>query len=107
MIEITKRAAKQIKQSIETSDAEGMSLRLAAKRRDDGTFEYAMGFDHTDHNDSHSRSNGVDIVVAPTSTELLKGAQLDFVEYEEGDFRYIFINPNDPEHSMPQEDEEE
>ena len=104
MIHITDAAAKQVKQAMEDANAEGMSLRLAAKRLADGSFDYAMGFDHFDHNDSHSRTKGVEFVVAPTSTELLKGATLDFVEME-GEYRYIFINPNDPQHSPPQDGE--
>ena len=101
MITISKTAAQQIKNSIEQTDAEGLSLRIAARRLDDGTLDYAMGFDNTDHNDSHSRSNGIDIVVAPTSTELLRDATLDYVQMEDGEFRFIFINPNDPSHVPP------
>jgi len=99
MITISKTAAKQIKSSMEETDAEGMSLRIAAKRLQDGSMDYAMGFDHSDHNDSHSRSNGVEIVVAPTSTELLHNAVLDYVKMDDGEFKFIFINPNDPAHT--------
>lgn len=101
MITISKAAAQQIKTSIEQTDAEGLSLRIAARRLEDGTLDYAMGFDNTDHNDSHSRSNGIDIVVAPTSTELLNDATLDYVEMDDGKFHFIFINPNDPSHVKP------
>ena len=100
MITITKAAAAQIKISMEEGNAEGLSLRLAARRLDDGSIDYAMGFDDTDHNDSHSRSNGVEVVVAPTSTELLRNATLDYVQLEgETERRFIFINPNDPAHT--------
>lgn len=102
MITITKNAARQIKTSMPESDSEGMALRIAAKRLSDGTFDYAMGFDHSDHNDSHSRSNGIEIVVGPTSTELLHNATLDYVEMDDGQFRFIFINPNDPAHVPPE-----
>jgi iron-sulfur cluster assembly protein len=102
MITVSKRAAKQIRTSMQQSDSEGMSLRLAARRMDDGSLDYAMGFDETDHNDSHSRSNGIDIIVAPTSTELLINAALDYVEMEDGERRFIFSNPNDPSHVPPE-----
>ncbi len=102
MITVTKNAAKQIKLSMESTDTEGMFLRIAVKRIEGNALDYAMGFDNTDHNDSHSRSNGIDIVVAPTSTELLHNAQLDYVEMEDGEFRFIFINPNDPQHVQPE-----
>jgi len=101
MITVTKRAAKQIKASMMQTDSEGLSLRIAARRLDDGTLDYAMGLDGLDHNDSHNRSNGIDIVVAPTSTELLSGATLDYVELEGSEARFIFINPNDPDHVPP------
>ncbi len=102
MISVTKQAAAQIKRAMEDTNAEGSFLRLAARRLENGSLDYAMGFDETDHNDSHSRSNGIEIVVAPTSTELLRNATLDYVEME-GEYRYIFMNPNDPGHSLPQE----
>ncbi|MBX2882510.1 MAG: iron-sulfur cluster assembly accessory protein [Granulosicoccus sp.] len=101
MITVSKSAAKQIKASMPESDSEGMALRLAAKRLEDGSIDYAMGFDHSDHNDSHSRSNGIEIVVGPTSTELLANAELDYVEMDDGEHRFIFINPNDPSHTAP------
>ncbi len=98
MIHISERAARQIRQSMQDSDSEGMALRVAARRLPDGSLDYAMGFDHSDHNDSHSRSHGIDVVVAPTSTELLRNAELDFVQMDDGEFRFIFMNPNDPSH---------
>ena len=102
MINISKNAAIQIRESMKQSDSEGMSLRVAARRLEDGSLDYAMGFDHSDHNDSHARSNGIDVVVGPTSTELLRNAELDYVQMEDGEFRFIFINPNDPAHGKPQ-----
>ncbi len=98
MINISENAARQIKESMKDSDSEGMALRVAARRLPDGTLDYAMGFDHSDHNDSHARSNGIDIVVGPTSTELLRNADLDYVQMEDGEYRFIFLNPNDPAH---------
>ena len=103
MINISERAARQIKESMKHSDSEGLSLRVAARRLPDGSLDYAMGFDHSDHNDSHARSNGVDVVVGPTSTELLRNAELDYVQMEDGEYHFIFSNPNDPEHGKPAE----
>ena len=105
MITVSKRAARQIRNSMAKSDSEGMALRVAARRLEDGRLDYAMGFDETDHNDSHSRSNGIDVIVAPTSTELLHNAVLDYVEIEEGEYQFIFSNPNDPAHVPAQEDQ--
>ena len=104
MITISKTAAKQIRLSMEETGTEGMSLRVAARRLDDGSLDYAMGFDETDHNDSHNRTNGIDVVVAPTSTELLSNAVLDYVEMESGEFQFIFVNPNDPSQVAPEQE---
>ena len=101
MINISENAARQIRESMAKSDSDGMALRVAARRLEDGSLDYAMGFDHSDHNDSHGRSNGIDIVVGPTSTELLRNAELDYVQMEDGEYRFIFINPNDPNHGKP------
>ena len=32
---------------------------------------------------------------------MLRGATLDFVELEPGDFQFIFLNPNDPNYVPP------
>lgn len=90
--------------SLDELDDEALALRIAARRKSDGEFDYAMGFDIPDHNDSQVRSHGVNVIVAPTSTELLTGARLDYVELEPGQFEFIFLNPNDPQYVPPQED---
>ena len=105
MIIISRAAARQIRLSMEETQSEGMFLRIAARRLANGTLDYAMGFDNGDHNDSYSNSNGIDIVVAPTSTELLAGAELNYVEMEDGEYHFIFVNPNDREHTRPNQDE--
>jgi hypothetical protein len=45
MITITPEAATQIRQSAEVSNSQGMHLRIAVRREDNGTFVYGMGFD--------------------------------------------------------------
>ena len=106
MISVSEAAARQIRLSMRETESEGMVLRIAARRLDDGSLDYAMGFDQFDHNDSHSRSGGVDVVVSPTSTELLAGAKLDYVQMEDGEFRFIVINPNDVTHTPPEADDQ-
>jgi iron-sulfur cluster assembly protein len=63
----------------------------------DGSFHYALGFDDNMHdNDQRYQSEGIDLVVATSSLELLNGTVIDYVELEPGNFEIIFINPNDP-----------
>jgi iron-sulfur cluster assembly protein len=104
MITLTPAAAEQIKESARQGHMEGMPLRLAVTRQSDGSFHYAMGFDDVPGDeDSHLYSEGIEIVVAPSSRPLLEGTAIDYVELEPGQYRFIFLNPNDPSFSPPSE----
>jgi len=103
MFKITKRAAEQIIDSAEKSDMDGSPLRIAARQAEDGSIEYTMGFDAHRDGDTQIVSEGVDIIFDDASKGLLQGATMDFVEYEAGDFRFIFLNPNDPHFVPPEE----
>jgi iron-sulfur cluster assembly protein len=95
LIIVTPDAARQIVTAAGSSDAGGLALRIAASREADGSLDYAMGFDNVRKGDITLTSEGIDLVVAEEHRELLAGMTLDFVEYEPGDFRFIFVNPND------------
>jgi iron-sulfur cluster assembly protein len=101
MISITPPAAEQIRRSVEQSSAQGLSLRIAVRLDDNGAIEYGMGFDEKTDNDMQVVSEGVDLLISPGSKELLMGATLDYVEINPGEFQFIFINPNDPTHTVP------
>ena len=101
---VTERAARKILDSARQSGYSTADIRIAAKRQSDGAIEYAMGFDERQKDDVDVRWHGVNVMVGPTSTELLTGATLDFVEIEKGRFEFIFLNPNDPNYSPPDED---
>jgi iron-sulfur cluster assembly protein len=104
MITITPAAAAQIRTAAKQGRMEGLALRIAAQRNGDGSIQYAMGFDDTTRNDdTRFTSEGVDLVVASTSTILLDGTTLDYVELESGRSEFIFMNPNDPNYRPPQE----
>jgi len=96
MITVTPQAAAQILKS-----ASGAGLRLAARLDEKGVVEYGMGFDDKAPEDVEVASNGVTILVSPGSVELLTGATLDYVELNPGEWRFIFVNPNDPSHKAP------
>ena len=98
MISITKQAAAQIRKAAEQSDAVNMFLRIAARREEDGSIGYGMGFDKRSDKDAYLTSEGIDILISNASKELLMGAVLDYVEINPGEFRFIFKNPNDPAH---------
>jgi iron-sulfur cluster assembly protein len=103
MITVTEEAAKQIKLSAKQGKAEGMPLRIAATKNEDESIHYGMGFDDSKEDDITVTSREVEIVVSPVSAELLKDTVLDFVELEPGKHQFIFMNPNDPSYTPPQE----
>lgn len=97
MLTVTTAAAAQIRAAAEDNDAVGMALRVAARRADDGSIEYGMGFDETHDDDEPLDFGDLTVVVsAGSSRTLLTGTTLDFVEIEPGNFRFIFV-PGEPE----------
>ena len=106
-IVVTQTAANIIKKSAIDSNLENTPLRIAATRNADNSLHYGLGFDDVggDTNDDHHfESNGIEIVVANSSLELLKGTTIDYVELEPKQFNFVFLNPNDPNYSPPIED---
>ena len=104
MFKLSKSAARQIRDSAGSGDSEELALRIAATRKPDGAIEYQMGFDEVGVEDVLLSSRGVDVVFANTQKELLNGTVLDYVEMAPGEFRFIFMNPNDPHFRAPAED---
>ena len=100
MITVTPQAAEQIGKSAPQA---GACLRLAARLDDKGVLEYGLGFDDAADGDTQVAANGVTILISPGSIELLTGATLDYVEINPGEWRFIFINPNDSSHKAPKE----
>jgi iron-sulfur cluster assembly protein len=101
MITITPQAAEQIRKASELADADDMYLRLAARREEDGSIEYGMGFDDLGAQDQIYTSEGVDVLISDSCKDLLRGATLDYVELNPGQAEFIFLNPNDARHKAP------
>lgn len=95
MVKVTAEAAAQILNAADQAGAQGMALRIAAKRDFDGSIQYGMGFDQEAEGDMMIDSEGIKVLVAMQSQPLLGGAVLDFVELSPGNSQFIFINPND------------
>jgi iron-sulfur cluster assembly protein len=104
MIKVTKQAAEQIRQAAKQANSETMPLRLAAKINPDGSYEYGMGFDERKDNDLRVVSEGIEIIVSASCSEILEDAVLDFGEVEPNKSEFIFYNPNDPDHKPPKEE---
>ncbi len=103
MLTITGQAIAQIRTAAEQGGADGMALRIAARRGHDGSIEYAMGFDEAQPGDARIALTGLEVLIAQASAELLQNVVLDYVEIEPGEHRFIFLNPNDPHYVPPHE----
>ena len=102
MISVTPAAANQIRESARQGNMQGMPLRIAVTRMENGSFHYALGFDDTSREgDNVFTSEGIDIVVAPHSLPMLDGTVIDYVEID-GKNEIIFVNPNDPAQQQPE-----
>ena len=101
-IKITKIAAEKIKKAAVESQTDKLPLRIAVSKNPDGSFHYGMGFDDVGNKEGEDlmfASHEVNIVVAKSSFDLLKGTTLDYAELEPKQFHFIFLNPNDPSYS--------
>jgi Uncharacterized conserved protein len=93
MIKITDAAAAQIKIAANDPDVSDMVLRVAAKRLNDDSIQYGMGFDQEREADELVVVNTIELLIAKTSLPFIQGVTLDYVEMEPGDMRFIFIPP--------------
>lgn len=103
MIKLTPAAAKQIRLSAKEGNLEGLPLRIAATKQDDGSIHYGMGFDDVKEDDTSYTSEGVDVIVSEISKDILTGTTIDYVELEPGKPQFIFMNPNDANYTPPKE----
>jgi len=100
-IEVTPAAAEQIRAALATAPEEGMALRVAARRGDDGEIEYGLGLDERREQDEEVvTESGITLLVSPPSREPLGGTVIDYVEIEPGCKRFVFYRAA-PESSAP------
>ncbi|KRT55586.1 HesB/IscA family protein [endosymbiont of Ridgeia piscesae] len=95
MFKLTKQAAEQIIEAARQGGTEGMALRFAARRKEDGSFDYLMGFDEAKEDDIRFTSEGISIVIEPEYVPLLDETTMDYAAMEDGENKFIFINPKD------------
>lgn len=101
MFKITEAAAAQVKTAAQQGGTDEMALRLAAVQNSDGSFDYRMGFDEAKENDIQFQTEGVQIVMAPEFVPLLDQTVMDFVELDDGERQFIFLNPQDSNYTPP------
>ena len=104
MFKVTAAAAEQVLSAAKQGGTEGLPLRLAAQQRPDGSIDYRMGFDEVTEDDIRFASEGVEIVMAPEYVPLLDETTLDYVQLDDGQHQFIFLNPKDAGYVPPQQD---
>ncbi|WP_428087690.1 HesB/IscA family protein [Candidatus Thioglobus sp.] len=103
MITITKKAAAEISLSTHNPETQGLTIRFAVEKTDQG-FQYLMGFDDRNDNDIHLESNGLEYILAYDQKALLEGMVVDFDQLKaDEDYSFVFMNPNDPDYKPPEE----
>ena len=94
MITLTEQAVSKVDELIAAEGDEGLALRVAVRPGGCSGFSYEMFFDTDRAADDLVKSFGrVEVVVDPSSAQLLEGATLD---YKDGlqDAGFAIDNPN-------------
>lgn len=94
MITLTDTAADKVKELISQEGEDGLMLRVAVRPGGCSGFSYEMFFD-TDRDDADLTQDyeGVQVVVDPSSAQLLTGATLDYKDGLQG-AGFSINNPN-------------
>ncbi len=93
MITLTPRAARQIRQMQKELGAEDKALRLLVESGGCSGFQYGMSFDEAKGDDQRCESEGVPMVLDPTSAAYLGGSLVDFDDGLQGK-GFEIKNPN-------------
>jgi iron-sulfur cluster assembly protein len=96
MISLTPAAADRIREQGAGDGESPVHLRVAARVDGNGAIEFGMGFDEPRAGDAQVTCEGVVLLVAPASRELLEDVILDYLEVEPGEHRFVFARGNEP-----------
>lgn len=97
MFNVTEAAARELIAAAQRSQAGDLALRVAARRTDDGSIEYGMGFDEQRVDDMALDLSGLRLLVGAPSRALLADTLLDYTEVEAGRFAFAFVPASMPE----------
>ena len=95
MISLTKSAVEKISEAVNQQDMEGKSLRIGVFPGGcSGGYQYALGFDDENVNDSSFEAEGLKLIVNSEDIDKLKGTEIDYITSEMGEgFRVNNPNP--------------
>ena len=94
MISVTETAAEKINKSLSEQDMDGKALRLGVFVGGcSGGYQYALGPDKMNDNDTEVAANGLKFVVNSEDIEKIKGTEIDYVVTDMGEgFRINYAN---------------
>ena len=78
MITLTPRAAKQVRTMQAENSASQKRLRVLVESGGCSGFQYGMSFDDPKPEDKFLESEGVPLIIDPTSLAYLQGSSIDF-----------------------------
>lgn len=93
MFVITDKAIRQFKNSLEAIADTTLSLRISARRSEQGIM-YKMGFDKAEENDASFEIDKLSVIVDPESMPNVQAMVIDYRLFE-GQEQFVFINPDD------------
>jgi iron-sulfur cluster assembly protein/iron-sulfur cluster insertion protein len=93
MIQLTPRAAAQVRSMHAELDAPAKRLRVFVESGGCSGFQYGMSFDEPKTGDTELESEGVRIVIDPASLAYLSGSAIDFDDGLQGK-GFEIKNPN-------------
>jgi iron-sulfur cluster assembly accessory protein len=95
MISVTEMAAEKINKALTEQEMAGKALRLGVFPGGcSGGYQYALGFDEKNDNDTTVEANGLKLLVNNDDIEKVKGTEIDYIVTEMGEgFRVNNPNP--------------
>lgn len=93
MISLTPRAARQVRSMHTELNAPEKRLRVLVESGGCSGFQYGMSFDEVKPDDAQLESEGVQLIVDPTSLAYLNGSSIDFDDGLQGK-GFEIRNPN-------------
>lgn len=91
MFTVTEAASIEILAAAQRGQTQDMALRVAARRRDDGSVAFGMGFDDWREQDEATEVGALRVLVGASSRELLADLCLDYLEVEPGRHDFVFM----------------
>ncbi|MBL8582632.1 MAG: iron-sulfur cluster insertion protein ErpA [Rhizobiaceae bacterium] len=93
MISLTPRAARQVRSMHAELNAPEKRLRVLVESGGCSGFQYGMSFDEVKPEDTQLESEGVSLIIDPTSLAYLNGCSIDFDDGLQGK-GFEIRNPN-------------